>query len=68
MKSGTVLENEKWKIKVFAPPKEHGSPHVHVMAKGSKASVKIYLESLEVEGNTKFSKKSVKLIIRISLR
>ena len=24
VKVGTVIENEKWKIKVFAPPKEHG--------------------------------------------
>lgn len=63
MKAGTVLENSKWKIKVYSPPKEHGSPHVHVIAKGEKAEVKIFLETLEVSGRTKFSKKSVKQII-----
>jgi hypothetical protein len=61
---GTVLENKNWKIKVYSPPGEHGSPHVHVIAKGEKAEVKIYLETLEVAGKTRFSKKSVKKIIK----
>jgi len=64
MKAGTVLETDKWKIKIYAPPREHGSPHVHVLDKGSKAKVKIYLETLEVEGTTKFSKQAVKKIIQ----
>jgi hypothetical protein len=62
-KYGTVAENNKWKIKMYGPPREHGSPHVHVVAKGKNAEVKIYLETLEVEGKTKFSKRSVKQII-----
>lgn len=64
MKVGTVLENEKWKIKVFAPPKEHGPPHVHVMAKGEKAEVKISLVTLEVLGGTRFSRQTVTGIIK----
>ncbi len=64
MKAGTVIENEKWKIKIYAPPKEHGPAHVHVIAKGEKAEVKICLESLQMIGRTNFSKKSVKLIIK----
>lgn len=64
MKSGTVLENSKWKIKIFSPPKEHGSPHVHIIAKGERAEVKIFLETLEVSGQTKFSKKAVREIIK----
>jgi len=62
--SGTVLENIKWKIKVYSPPKEHGAPHVHVISKGDRASVKVYLETLEISGKTKFSKKSVKEILK----
>lgn len=64
MKVGTIIENEKWKIKVFAPPKEHGPAHVHVIAKGEKAEVKISLIDLEVIGKTKFSKQTVKGIIK----
>jgi hypothetical protein len=64
MKSGTVIENEKWKVKVYAPPKEHGHPHVHVIAKGERAEVKISLDSLEVLGRTRFSMRSVKEIIK----
>ncbi len=64
MKVGTIIENEKWKIKVFAPPKEHGPAHVHVIAKGEKAEVKISLETLDVIGSTKFDKRTVKGIIR----
>ncbi|MBL7664530.1 MAG: DUF4160 domain-containing protein [Bacteriovoracaceae bacterium] len=60
---GTVIENEKWKIKVFAPPKEHGPPHVHVIAKGEKAEVKISLVTLGVIGSTNFDKRTVKGII-----
>ncbi len=63
-KVGTVIENEKWKIKVFAPPKEHGPAHVHVLAKGLNAEVKISLEALEVIGSTKFNKRTVKDIIK----
>ena len=64
MKIGTVIENEKWKIKIFAPPKEHGPAHVHVIAKGERAEVKISLDSLEVIGPTQFSKHTVKGIIK----
>ena len=64
MKVGTIIENEKWKIKVFAPPKEHGPAHVHVIAKGEKAEVKISLKDLEVMGKTKFNKQTVKGIIK----
>lgn len=64
MKLGTVLENDKWKVKVYSPPREHGPPHVHVISKGDNADVKIYLETLEVKGKTKFSKKSIKKIIK----
>lgn len=63
-KAGTVIENEKWKIKVYAPPKEHGPPHVHVIAKGEQAEVKISLMTLEVIGRTQFSKRVVKGIIK----
>ena len=54
----------KWKIKVFAPPKEHGPAHVHVIAKGEKAEVKISLVTLEVIGSTQFSVRAVKGIIK----
>jgi len=64
IKSGTVIETAKWKIKVFAPPKEHGPAHVHVLAKGENAQVKISLVTLEVLGRTRFSKKTVKGIVR----
>ncbi len=64
VKVGTVIENEKWKIKIFAPPKEHGPAHVHVKAKGDKAEVRISLETLEVIGSTKFNKRAVKGIIK----
>ena len=64
MKVGTIIENEKWKIKVFAPPKEHGPAHVHVIANGEKAEVKISLETLDVISSTKFNKRTVKGIIR----
>ena len=64
MKAGTVIENNKWKIKVYSPPREHGSPHVHVISKGDKAELKVFLETLEVSGKTKFSKKAVKEIIK----
>jgi len=64
VKVGTVIENEKWKIKVFAPPKEHGPAHVHIVAKGERAQVKISFMTLEVIGTTQFSKKAVKKIIR----
>lgn len=64
MKVGTVIENEKWKIKVYAPPREHGPAHVHVIAKGEKAEVKISLIDLEIIGTTNFTKKTVKGIIK----
>ena len=64
MASNTVLENNKWKIKLYSPPKEHGAPHVHVYSKSDRASVKIYLETLEVSGKTKFSKRAVKEILK----
>lgn len=64
MKVGTIIENSKWKIKVYAPPKEHGPAHVHVIAKGEKAEVKISLETLQIIGSTKFSKHTVKAIIK----
>jgi len=59
----TILETKNWKIKMFSPPGEHGPAHVHVIAKGEKAEVKIYLETLEVKGKTKFSKRALKKII-----
>ncbi|MBT7610746.1 MAG: DUF4160 domain-containing protein [Bacteriovoracaceae bacterium] len=64
MKAGTIIETSKWKIKVYAPPREHGAPHVHVQSKVSKAQLKVFLETLEVVGNTQFSKRSVKLILK----
>jgi hypothetical protein len=64
MKVGTVIENSKWKIKVYAPPKEHGPAHVHIIAKGENAEVKISLETLQVIGSTNFSKHTVKEIIK----
>jgi hypothetical protein len=51
-------------VKVFAPPKEHGPAHVHVIAKGEKAEVKISLVTLEVIGSTQFSIRAVKGIIK----
>jgi hypothetical protein len=64
MKVGTIIENEKWKVKIYAPPKEHGPAHVHVIAKGEKAEVKISLVNLEIIGSTKFSRKTVRGIIK----
>jgi hypothetical protein len=64
MKVGAVAENSKWKVKVYAPPKEHSPAHVHVIAKGEKAEVKISLETLQVIGSTKFSKHTVIGIIK----
>jgi hypothetical protein len=63
-KHGTVIENSKWKIKVYSPPREHGSPHVHIIAKGKRAEAKIYLKTLELEGKTQFSKCAIKEIIK----
>ncbi len=63
MKVGTVIENEKWKIKVFAPPKEHEPAHVHVVAKGENAEVKISLVTLEMIGSTNFNRRTVRSII-----
>lgn len=63
-KGWTVIENEKWKIKVFAPPKEHGPAYVHVIAKGEKSEVKISLVTLEIIGSTQFSVRTVKGIIK----
>ena len=60
----TVIETDKWKIKIYSPPREHGAPHVHVIAKGEKADLKVYLATLEVAGKTNFSKKSVKQILK----
>ena len=51
VKVGTVIETSKWKIKVYAPPKEHGPAHVHVIAKGEAAEVKISLVTLEMIGS-----------------
>ena len=43
-----VAENEYWKIKVYAPPREHGN--VHVISKSdSSIQIKIALESLMLE-------------------
>lgn len=64
MSAGTVIENNKWKVKVFSPPGEHGAPHVHIISKGTRAEVKIYLETLEVAGKTKFLKRAVKDIVK----
>jgi hypothetical protein len=61
---GVVIENSQWKIKIYPPPREHGPPHVHVIAKGMNAEVKINLITLEVLGKTRFTKKAVKDIIR----
>lgn len=36
VKVGTVFENEYWKIKVYAPLKEHSPAHVHAILKSSK--------------------------------
>ena len=60
----TVLENNKWKIKIYFPPREHGNPHVHVISKEDRAELKLYLETLEVSGRTRFSKVAVKKIVR----
>ena len=62
VKVGTVIENAKWKIKVFAPPKEHGPPHVHVISKGDKAEVKISLVNLEVIGGQEHYEHLLELI------
>lgn len=63
-KVGTVLETDKWKIKIYAPPREHGPPHVHVILKGSKLEVKINLRDLEIMGHTHLSKRAAKEIVR----
>jgi len=63
-KTGTVTETHLWKIKIYSPPKEHGAPHVHVVSKGDKAEVKIYLDTFEVVGRTRFSRQAVKKIIK----
>jgi len=63
-KHGTIVENNKWRIRIYSPPREHGSPHVHVVAKGVNAEVKIFLNTFEIEGRTGFSKRAVKEIIK----
>ena len=63
MKVGVVLETSQWLIKVYAPPREHAPPHVHVIEKGSKAEVKISLVDLSMMGRTRMSQRSVKKIM-----
>lgn len=63
MKHGTIVETEWWKIKIYAPPREHAPAHVHVLCKHSHAEVKISLKNYEIIGRTLFSRKAVKQII-----
>lgn len=64
IKQGTIAENGHWKIKVYAPPREHGPAHVHVLSKSDRSEVKISLESYEVLGKTRFTRKSIKKILK----
>ena len=63
MKVGTVLKNDKWRVKIYSPPREHG-PHVHVISRRDQAEVKIFLKDLSLVGKTRFSRKAVKEIIK----
>lgn len=58
-----MLETNIWQIKVYAPPREHGPPHVHVIAKRSRVEVKISLVDLKVLGKTQMSRRTVKDVI-----
>ncbi len=64
MKVGTVLKNDKWRVKVYSPPREHGNPHVHVISRRDQTEVKIFLKDLSIVGKTRFSRKAVKEIIK----
>lgn len=63
MKVGTVLETNQWKIMVYAPPREHGPPHVHVVSKSSGVEVKITLFDIRVIGTTSFDRATARAII-----
>lgn len=63
-KSGKVIENDKWVVKIYAPPKEHKPAHVHVYTKTDRVEVKISLTKYEVLGPTKMDKRTVSKIIK----
>ena len=64
MKVGVVLETDNWLIKVYAPPREHAPPHVHVIDRNSRAEVKISLVDLSILGRTRLSQRSMKQIVK----
>jgi hypothetical protein len=63
MKVGVVLETDQWLIKVYAPPREHAPPHVHVIEKGTGLEVKVSLLSITVMKRTRMNERSVKGIL-----
>lgn len=63
MKVGVVLETDRWLVKVYAPPREHAPPHVHVIEKNARAEVRISLVDLSVLGRTRMNRRSVKRIV-----
>lgn len=63
MKVGVVLENDRWLIKVYAPPREHAPPHVHVIEKGTGLEVKISLVNITVMKKTRMNERSVRGIL-----
>ncbi len=58
-----VLYAETWEVKIYAPPREHGPAHVHVIDRRGRAEVKISLIDLKVMGRTSFSFRTVDRII-----
>lgn len=60
---GVVLEDHEWRVKIYAPPREHGPPHVHAFKKGTKYEVKISLVDLRVMGHTKMSRRNIKTVV-----
>ena len=48
-------------IRVVINTKDHGHPHVHVLAPGAKA--KIWIDTLEVMENRGFSERALKKIV-----
>ena len=60
----TVIENEKYRVKVYAPPREHNPPHVHIVKKSDNAEIRISLIDLSIMDNhTEFDRKSIKEIL-----
>ena len=60
-----MIETQKWRIKIFAPPREHPPAHVNVISKIDRAEVRISLVTFDQIGKTDKKKKDVKEIIKL---